>query len=540
MIVEFSFSDISRLLGQETAKSDLMDTLAMFGAPPEPPEGDILRVEIFPNRPDLLMAEGTARALKGILGIETGFKLYSPAPATQFVKVDPAVRDVRPFCSFAIVRGVTMDDQTVASVMQVQEKLHQTHGRKRRKVAIGIHDLDKIRFPITYTAVDPERISFVPLDCNRPMSGREILEQLPKGKEYAHLLAGKTKYPLIFDSDRTILSMPPIINGTVTRVTPDTRDLLIDVTGEDEDAVEQACVIIATGLAERGAKIELLHTGDKITPSLAPKTMNLSIAYCRKMLGKDLSAEEIIESLSKMRFSAERKGDDLIEVSVPTYRTDCMHQIDLVEDVAIAHGYGNFEPEIPSLPLIGKENAVLARSNKAKDAMIGLGYQEVYTFAMTSPAKLFTMMASAPRGVAKVSNPKTEDFTIIRDELLPSIISILAFNKHNPYPQQIFEAGDVVVLDDSRDVKSRTERRLAAVFAGGTFEKMKGHLEYLLRQLGLSAEFKPSEKPFYLAGRQAYVAASGKLIGEIGEIHPQVLENNGVDQPSVGFEIVLE
>lgn len=541
MIVEFPMFDLLRLLGTSgISKGELVDIFAMYGCPPEPPEGDTLRVEVFPNRPDLLMVEGAARALKGILGIESGFRLYTPAPALSIVKVDGSVTAIRPHCSFAIIRGVTMDDQTVASIMQVQEKLHQTHGRKRRKVAIGIHDLDTIEFPLTYLAAEPDSTSFIPLDSAGKMTLHEILRSHPKGREFAHLLDGKPLYPLIVDSRGIVLSMPPIINGEHTRVTPRTKNLLVDVTGTDEDAVDEACTIIATGLAERGARIELVNTGGRVTPDLSPRKMILSVGYCNRMLGLQLEPEEMAALLAKMRFGAQILGSDRIEVSVPAYRADCMHQIDLVEDVAIAYGYPNFEPEIPALPTIGNEHAVLARSGKAKDVMIGLGYQEVFTFAMTSPEKLFSKMGTGARQVAAVSNPKTEEFTVVRDKLLPSMLEVLSVNKHNPYPQAVFETGDVVVLDDAADVRCRTRRDLAAVLAGGTFEQAKGHLECLLRQLGIQASFAPSSRDYFLAGRQAEISVAGKPVGAIGEMHPQVLENWGIDVPTVGFGLMLE
>lgn len=542
MITEFSLRDLMDLLGNpEISTGELLDFFAMYGCPPDPMEGNTLRIEVFPNRPDMLMVEGAARSLKGILGIEKGLALYSAAPAVNYAKIDPKTREIRPFVSFAIVRNVTMDDATVASIMQIQEKLHQTHGRKRRKVAIGIHDLDRISFPVTYTAVHPDSVSFVPLETQFSLSCRQILERHPKGREYAHLLSDKPLYPLITDSKGTVLSMPPIINGNATRVTPETRNLLIDVTGEDEEAVEKACTIISTGLAERGATIEKVHTGEKVTPILSPTKIKLSVSYVRRILGADLSIDEISEALERMRFSTEEIDSETIEVTIPPYRTDIFHQIDLVEDVAIGYGYSNFEPALPSLPAIGKEHPVIARSNRAKDAMIGLGYQEVYTFAMTSPSKLFGKMGVSERPVATVSNPKTEDFTVLRDKLLPSLLDILSINKHNSYPQKIFEAGDVVVLDEGADVSCRTERHLAAVFAGGTFEGAKGHLQYLLSQLGLaSAEFKPSEREHFLPGRQAEIVFEGQVIGSIGEIHPAALEGHGLDLPSVGFGLRLE
>jgi phenylalanyl-tRNA synthetase beta chain len=152
-----------------------------------------------------------------------------------------------------------LDDYTVKSVMDVQEKLHLTHGRYRMKVAIGVHDLDRVEPPFTYKAVDPASVSFVPLDMTEELNLREILAKHPKGRDYAWCLEGKKKYPIFIDKNNNVLSFPPIINGELTRLTENTRNLFIEMTGTDQQAVDAALNIVSASLADRGGRLQTVE-----------------------------------------------------------------------------------------------------------------------------------------------------------------------------------------------------------------------------------------------------------------------------------------
>jgi len=127
------------------------------------------------------------------------------------------------------------------------------------KVAIGVHDLSAIEPPITYKAVAPKDISFVPLDMDVSLDLGMILRKHPKGKDYAWCLEGKDRYPVFVDARGDVLSFPPIINGQLTRLTERSRDLFIEMTGTDQKAVTQALTIICSALADRGGRIESVN-----------------------------------------------------------------------------------------------------------------------------------------------------------------------------------------------------------------------------------------------------------------------------------------
>ena len=253
-LISIDYQDLVSLIGKDVPKEELLSTLPMMGSDIDSVEDDTLNVEFFPNRPDLYSVEGVARALRGFLGFEKGLALYDVKETDMVLNVDPSVNDVRPYIVAGMVRDVCITDELIKSLMEVQEKLHLTLGRKRKKVAIGVHDSRSLKPPFVYKAVEPKSLRFVPLGYFEEMDLAEILVRHEKGREYAWTLEGKQTYPIILDSDEQVLSFPPIINGIVTQVTEATTDIFLDLTGTDFNAVNSALNIISTLLAERGGK----------------------------------------------------------------------------------------------------------------------------------------------------------------------------------------------------------------------------------------------------------------------------------------------
>jgi phenylalanyl-tRNA synthetase beta chain len=254
--VEYDMGDLTGLLGRKYETAHLRERIPMMGVDMEALDEAKIVVEVFPNRPDLLNIEGFARALKGFLGAETGYKEYPVGKSDVVLYIDPSVDGIRPNVAAGVVLGLDMDEHTIKSIMDMQEKLHLTHGRNRMKVAIGVHDLDRVKPPFTYKAADPDSISFIPLEMDRPLTLRQILKEHPKGCDFAWCLEGKKKYPVFTDSGGDVLSFPPIINGELTKLTEHTSNLFIEMTGNSQQAADTALNIIVCALADRGGKIQ--------------------------------------------------------------------------------------------------------------------------------------------------------------------------------------------------------------------------------------------------------------------------------------------
>jgi len=531
-----------KLVGKDLSMSFIEERLPMLGVGWEEKTKSEFSVEVFPNRPDMLSVEGLARAFASFIRIRPGLKEYKALDSEYLVTVDSKVSKVRPYFVAAVVKNVRFTDELIKSIIQLQEKLHMTHGRKRRKVAIGLHDLDKVFFPVTYTTKPPD-FSFIPLEQNREMTLKQILEKLPKGKEYAWILEGKEEYPILIDDKGVVLSMPPIINSEATKVEEGTKNLFIDVTATDLKAANEVLNILVTTFADIGCeiyKVKVKYVDTLITtPNLQPRSVELDPEYVNKLLGLDLSVEKIIELLEIMGYSAV-KIDNKIEVKVPCYRCDIMHSIDLVEDIAIAYGYENFEPTIPNIATLGKENEFEEFSNKFRNFLVGFGLQEVTTFMLTNREKLFKKMNMPHVEVAETLNPKTEEYCVVRNWLLPSLMEILAKNKRYEYPQNLFEVGDVVHLDEKGETGVKMERRLAIVLchAKASFSEIKSVAESILLNLGIK-DYKIEEGkcPCFIEGRDALIKVKGEIIGRFGEIHPLVLENWSLEMPVAALEM---
>lgn len=515
--LQFPFSDLAELY--PVKKEWAVETLTMLGFPTEEMGDGMLNVEVTPNRPDALCVEGLSRTLRCY---KTGKPAkYVVGKSGVEVSVDRSVASVRPFIGGAVVRGVRMSDSLLRSMMQVQEKLHETLGRKRRKVAIGIHDLSRVRPPFRYFACGKSDVSFIPLEMEGKMTPGEILQKHPKGIAYAHLVGEKC--PMITDAQGSVLSFPPVINGELTKLTPKTRDIFIDVTGTSEEAVEQAVNILAAMLSERGGRLEGIKIGGKPYPLLEEKKWPLPLKESEKLLGVKLGAKKTAELLAKMGHRVSGAS-----AFVPGYRTDVMDAVDLVEDVAVAYGYNNFEPSLPSFASTGS----ILKEGTFHEALAGLGFDEAITWTLSSPA--LARKAGLPQtGAVEIENPLTADFTQFRQSLLPNLLSVLAESKNEKLPVKIYEAGPCAA--------PKLEKRLAiaSMSPKADFSEIKGVVAAVASASGMAAGFRAAECGPFAKGRCAEILLDGKPAGYLGEVSPAVLVAFGLEQPACAAEIRL-
>ena len=531
-VISLPYKYLERLT--RTDRKTILDYVALIGSDVERIEDDHADVEFFPDRPDLFSPEGVARAMRGYLGIETGLPLYPVTPSGISFTVDPKLADIRPVLGAAVIRGVEFDDESIQSIMSLQESLHWAVGRGRSKVAIGIHDLDSVKPPFRYIASSRSR-KFVPLDYTEEMTMDEILEQHPKGRDYAKIVKDFPLFPLIVDRDDHVLSFPPIINGERTRVTIDTKNILLDTTGTDKRAVGVAVNIICTAMAEAGAKIESVEIGGVQTPTLVPAERTVSVLECSRLLGIELTALSMASLLQKMRFGAEPVGADKVKVQVPCFRADIMHDWDLFEDVAIAYGYDRIQDLPPKTFTVGKPHPVQVNAALAREVFCGLGYLEVMPFTLTNEDVLYTKMQRPERpGVLRVMHPISSENTVVRTDLLPLLLEFLTINRHRELPQRLFTVGDVV---DS----CLTYQQAAGVSThrDADFSEAYASADAVLHELSVDYTVKESADPAFIEGRRADIIVAGKKAGVFGEIHPAVLNEFDLEHTVAAFEIDL-
>ncbi len=538
-VVTFGYDDLTALLGREVSVDTLLERIPQLGADVHTYDQSTkeIAIEFFPDRPDLYCVEGAARALRSFLGFEKGLTRYPVQDSDIVLNLDPSIKAVRPFMVAGVIEDLTITDEFIRSLMEMQEKLHLTMGRKRSKVSIGIHDLDKVTPPFTFKAVDPESVSFVPLAKTERMNLREILERHEKGIDYAHILRDKAKYPLLVDSRDEVLSFPPIINGTLTTVTESTRRAFIDVTGTDLNAISGALNIVATAMAERGGKIRRVRVqgaDNMITPDLEPRRWTIEVARTNSLLGTTLDAAQMAAALEKMGFDAQPSGA-IVNVLAPAWRLDLLHPVDIMEDVAKGYGYENFGKALPSEQTFGSELMSNKAADVARQLMVGYGYMEVTTLTLTSEDDQFGKMRLPPGQVVEVLNPISEDHTCLRVSLLPSLMVVLRRNKHRDLPQRLFEVGDVL-----KGIKRSKHLAAVSISSRASFTEVKSLVESVLRDLSVRYVIQPSPAGTYMEGRGADVVANGQIIGSFGEMHPIVITDFELGYPIAAFELDLE
>ena len=541
--VEFTLTDLNALLGQELTAQQAADACALLGIPLEKAEGDNIILEINPNRPDWLCVEGIARSLSSFLSLKTGLREYSIAGPKIQVTVEPSFVKARPFASAFVARNVKLTDQFLADMMQLQEKLCDTLGRRRRKISMGAYDLSKLMPPFTYTARGPKELSFVPLEMTESLTLEQVLEKHPKGKMYAPILREFAEYPVILDARNEVLCLIPVSNGESSKLVAGTTcDLFIEVNGTSKASVDDCIAILYAQLADRGATIEQVTFKGAITqvePTARKRQFKVTAQAVEKLLGVKMAPAEIATNLEKMGFGAKADAASAtVTATVPVYRNDIMAECDLVEDAGIGYGYPNIAGREPPFSTTGAKNPTEAFADRLRELLIGLGFQDCVTFTLTNENTHYGRMGVQPSGHVEIGNPLTNETTMVRTDLLPSMLSVLEANKDQKYPQRLSEVGDVVVPDSQSKQGCSTKKRLCAVICSKNagLAEIKAATEALLKELGFAYSLEASTLAFYIPTRSAKVTGE-KVNGHFGEIHPQVLENFNLSMPAAALEL---
>lgn len=520
---------------------DIGEKLMMAGLSFDTINEQEIILEITANRPDFLSAQGVFRHLNAYYGKEKGLRKYKiNSPEKNFkVKIDSSVKDVRPFTACAVVKGLNFDDEKIKQIIDMQEKLHATVGRNRKRLAIGIYPLEKITLPIKYEARKPQDIKFQPLEFPREITGLQILSQHPAGRDYAHLLEGKEKFPIFIDAKGKVLSMPPIINSHETgKVSHQTKDIFVECSGFDMNVLEKTLNIVVSALADMGGKVyamELDYGKKVVTPNFESEKIKVSLDNINKLLGLQLKEKDLGDLLSKMGYDY-FKG----QVFIPAYRTDILHEVDIIEDIAIAYGYENLTPEIPKVSTIGQQDNQEKLKRRIAEILTGLGLLEVSSFHLNSKEDIKKTYYDF-KDFIEVEQSKTE-YNVLRVDLLVNLLKIISENSDAMYPQKIFEIGRVFSLDKNSETGVQEKERLSFAIANETinFTEAKQVLDYLFKMLGKDYSLEEIDLNCFISGRAGQIIFNGKTIGVIGEISPRVLKNWNINMPVVAFELNIE
>jgi len=501
---------------------------------------ETLNIEIFPDRPDLLSPETLFHGMMPFLHNAPSMPHLAVNPGTISMRVSPELAQIRPVILGAVVRGVNIDDDVIKRLMDHQEKLHFALGRGRRRASIGVHDLATISPPFRVLAVERDH-SFIPLAMEEEMTIDEILEQHPKGVDYAHLLAGMEKVPIILDSNDAVLSFPPIINGDHTTVTSNTRDLFIDVTGLDMRACEACLMLVCLQLSILGGTIESVrvtcHDGKEWSIEGTPIEHKVERTLVEGILGNPFSDTEIGNAIQRMGGIYNGEENGVLYISMPRWRFDILHPIDLVEEIAIGHGYDDLAHDVPKAPLtaLPRQDGHLRR--RIRESLQGLGLMQIQSLTLSNDEDQFKSMRWSSEGaITRMTNPITTEHTILRQNVLPGLLRLLAANRHHDLPQGVYELGTVVIDHHNRD-------RFAFLVAerSGGFASLRGRIQALMRDLGCDEwKLEPLDSGPWLKGRSANIVVAGKSVGQCGEIDPYVAEIFDLKVPMSGAQFDMQ
>jgi phenylalanyl-tRNA synthetase beta chain len=537
-VIALSYSRLQKLIGK-VSKKQISDSLPFLGLDIESEDKNLVRVEYSPNRPDYSTDIGIALGLQGLLGIKTGaLKLKIKKSNEYSINVKSGVSKIRPYVTGIVAKNGKINEEILEQLIQMQEDLHMGIGRKRKKSSIGIHDLDKISFPLTYTTTN-RNAKFIPLKSTKESSVSHILENTDVGRDYGYILGNSAQVPMIIDSNGDTVSFPPIINAAITTITTKTKNLFVEVTGINKEDAEDMLSVVVTILQTAGFTLESVKiSGAKnSSPKLEPKKISVNPTLINQMLGVNLSTSKIISSLKKSRLDASIKGKNII-CTIPAYRFDIFGPMDLVEETALGYGIQNLEPTLSPSQTLGQINPISIQLKSLSQIMIGLGYLEALNSSLSSKRVLYEMTNRNATKIISVLDSKSQEHTILRDSILPGLLENLSRNIHESYPQKLFETGTIFLEDNP--INEKTSFAAVSAHPDANFTEIKSILQAAL-QTGFSLEIKTktSTHETFEKGRTASILVNGKTIGVMGEINSKSIENYKIRVPVVGFEIHL-
>ena len=526
---------------------DIISSLPLIGLDIEGRNDRFVRLEYNPNRPDFSSYIGIVRALKGYLGLETGLPEYRISNDKRFrIEISGSVKSIRPYIRAIVAKDSGLDSDLIKMLLEMQEDLHTGICNKRKFASIGLHNLETMRFPLSYSASSPD-VSFVPLDSSRALSLNEILSSTDVGKRYSYLLGKSKEFPILLDAEKQIVSFPPIVNSKFTRLDNLSNGIFVEVTATDPRVADLISAIYAATLYDMNFHVchVILSEAEgslSKSPDMSPLSVSASYTEINRCLGAKFSREEIVRAAARSRLGTKNSGRGTLTCTVPRYRSDVRQVRDLIEEVMIGLGISKLSPTLPLINVTGSRNTNSVLIDKIKEVLVGLGLLEIRNDIIVSSFAQFDSMGLKPEesSVFKIENSLVSGHDMLRNSLLPSLVDTIGHNIHSPYPQNIFEVGKVF-----RKGETETEKwRLCVVVAynRADYTSIKSILQTFLKvAFGKDAVTGPpnSSSGEYADGHSADIILEGNIVGKIGEISDFARQSHRIRVPVAAYEIDL-
>lgn len=494
------------------------------------------KIEIPANRYDLLCAEGLNYALQSYLFEKVFEDINLQSSEYTIFKQHFGNRSC---VAAAIIKNYKFDKYSYDSFISYQEKLCGNLGRNRSLVSMGTHDLDTISWPVTYKSIKKTELKFAPLNCTKEINDLEMHFKDDKNIGKYLQYVDNDNYIVFMDAKGHILSVPPVINSNRTKISVNTTNILVEVTGTNTYKVNTCLKMILSAFrTDNMCQVNIISDKQEIL-EIKDKSYLLSIDEVYKELNINISVIDLSDLLIKMMYKTNIIDDKHLNVSVPSVRQDVLHKADLIEDIAICYGFNNINMVMPDINTIGSENRLNKFSDKLRLEMCMLGFTEVYTMVLVSKSDNIFGDNSAV-----VSNYKSLECEAVRSSLYPGLMKAVSSNLHCKIPIKIFEVGDVVFLDSESDVGARNRRYLSCLYVGNKshLEDVQGPMTVILEKCGIKDykfERMDDEKK-YLKNQSAVLKINDKIFGSIGVCNGDVLNKYKIPYSGSMFELDIE
>ena len=533
----------------------------------------VVEFEITPNRPDCLSVIGLAREVSATF--DTPLTLHEPVVKgggagnlAELLDVETPDPDLCPRYTARMVRGVKIGP----SPKWMRERLR----------SMGVRPINNI-VDIT---------NYVMLEYGQPMhafdyryvkGGKIVVRRAREGEELTTLDGNVRKLTpnmLVIADETRAVGLAGIMGGENSEIVDDTADVVFESANFDGTCIRKAALSLgmrteASAKFEKGLDplntlpavnracelVELLGAGEVIDGVIdvlnhvpQPRTITMDPVRVNALLGTDIHATDMYCYLERVEILTENHDfpNGPAQVSIPSWRGDVEGIADLAEEVARFHGYNNIPVTLQRGETTqGGYSPVQQAERRLGSLCRSCGYSEIITYSFISPT-CYDKIGWAPdeplRNSLKILNPLGEDTSIMRTTTLPSMLDILARNySYRSRDVRLYEIGRVY-LPGGPDGLANEPRMLTlgAYGEGYDFFTMKGAVESVLRDLRIAgAAFRAClDDPSYHPGRCAGVYAGEKLLGVMGQIHPAVAANYGVDCElycaELSFEALLE
>jgi len=550
------------LKGEYTPGEDAEDALEL--------NDYVIEFEITPNRPDCLSMLGMARETSATFDLAVNY---------PSINIENEVEDIKDYVKVE-VKDSDLCRRFVGRVIKDIKIEQSPTWLQMRLMKAGVRPINNIVDITNYVMLEYGQ----PLhayDLNTLAESKIIVRRAEKNEKTTTLDGVERKLDedvLVIADAKNTIGIAGIMGGEYTEVSNNTEIILLEAAnfnkknvrdssrklglrteassrfekGIDpnvaELAADRACQLIeelGCGQVVKG-KIDIYDDKlDEWTIEVRPNRIN-------NLLGTKLSVDEITDILNRLELSVKKEGEELL-VTIPTFRQDLVKEIDIVEEVARIYGYNVIESTLPKGATWGAKTNAQVIEDYTKNTLNALGLNEITTYSFVSPKSLDLIKIpedSFLRRNIRLLNPLGEEYSVMRISLVPNMLDVLARNyKRNVSNALAFEIGSIFIPHEIPVDSLPIEKKMLTMGIYGDdidFFSLKGVVTELLRKLGINkCVFEPEKThPSFHPGRCANIVYGNHILGTLGEIHPDVLENYGLDNriyvADIDFNILLQ